>query len=260
MPFQRWKACFNCYIQLPSLGFPVHSKPLQICVRFICFAAHIFPEVFLTCTPHFPILDLQNSPPTIFLPVIVSGSLKIAPNLISCTLKRVYARGMSSSFLPLRHPRLLNLHIPANVDYIFSSLTFPVLRFVYLCHYRGSGGLSKAGFINLLSRSSCILENFVLDLKSIHLDDLLQCLNNMQNLKVLYILDPLNPSKLLRYLTPDERGACLCPKLQVIQLHLPAIMNKGALMQFVQSRRSIVGDHEHMARLDCIQFTGENEG
>ena len=75
----------------------------------------------------------------------------------------------------------------------------------------------------------------------------------MENLKELQILDVPDLSPLLHGLTSDEEGACFCPKLRAIQLYLPAIRDNTALVQFVQSRRS---NHDDVARLDCIRFTG----
>ena len=92
--------------------------------------------------------------------------LASCPNLISCTLGRV-SDDASSSFLPLQHSRLRNLRISGNGDVgdIFNCLTLPALRAVELFHEPRRGKMLTAKFLNLLSRSSCVLERFFWDVE-----------------------------------------------------------------------------------------------
>ena len=166
----------------------------------------------------------------------------------------------TTSFFLLQLPRLRNLRISGSGDSddIFNGLTIHALRAVELFNHDdlpGWANLHRMNFSNLLWRSSCVLEKLVWDMIPIRLSDLLQCLANVQDLKELQILDAHDIFQLLRYLTPNEWGAYLCPKLQVIQLPLLAIRDKEDLIRFVQSRRSIVSGLNHITRLDCIRFT-----
>lgn len=142
--------------------------------------------------------------------------LASCPNLISCTLGRV-SDDASSSFLPLQHSRLRNLRISGNGDVgdIFNCLTLPALRAVELFHEPRRGKMLTAKFLNLLSRSSCVLERFFWDVEfglygPLVLLRYLQA-DSMQNLKDLQILGA--PGRLIPHLSPDSRGKYLCPKL-----------------------------------------------